>query len=158
MSRLALLPAIGFAALLPIAVSAARLPADIAGSYRMPGGAIVTIAVCGKGQMCGHIVVLGDLAATDAQNPEADLQRRPLCGATVLDRIVPESNYWLAVLYDAHNGTEYNISVERAANGAARVSGHTNRPFLSRTYTRELEVWDKVPAPATPCDPSRLTS
>jgi hypothetical protein len=158
MSRSALLPAIVVASLLPAAAPAARLPADLAGSYRMPGGAVITIAACGAGKMCGHIAGLGDLTATDANNPATELQNRPLCGATVLNRIEPSDRYWLAVLYDAHNGTEYNISVARAANGGINVSGHTTRPFFSRTYTRPLEVWDKVPAPAISCDPSRLTS
>jgi uncharacterized protein (DUF2147 family) len=115
-SHSALLPAIMLAALLPAAVSAARLPADLAGSYRLPGGAIITIATCGPGKMCGHLVVLGDLAATDANNPAAELQSRPLCGATVLDRIEPSDHYWRGVLYDPHNGTEYNISATRAAS------------------------------------------
>jgi uncharacterized protein (DUF2147 family) len=158
MSRSALLSAIAVATLLPAALSAARLPPNIAGSYRVPGGAIITIAACGAGKMCGHIAVLGDLATTDANNPETELQSRPLCGVKVLDRIEPSDHYWLGVLYDPHNGTEYNISVARAANGRIDVSGHTTQPFLSRTFGRQLEVWEKVPAPATPCDPARLTS
>ena len=158
MSRSALLPAIVVAALLPVMVSAARLPPDLAGSYKLPGGAIITIAACGAGKMCGHLVVLGDLAATDANNPAAELQNRPLCGVTVLDRIEPADRNWRGVLYDPHNGTEYNISATRAANGGFSVSGNTTRPYLSRTFGRQVQVWEKVPAPPSPCDPTRLTS
>jgi uncharacterized protein (DUF2147 family) len=157
MSRLALLSAIAMTLLVPAAATTAPLHADISGSYRMPGGAIITISACDDGVVCGRLVRLGDLAPTDKNNPVAEMQNRALCGVTVLDRLSAEQDYWRAVLYDAHNGTEYNIAVTLGKNGAIDISGHTTRPFLSRTYARPLEVWARVPAPASPCVPA-LTS
>jgi uncharacterized protein (DUF2147 family) len=156
MSRSALLPALALV-FLSEAVPAARPPADITGSYRMPGGAVITIGACDDGVVCGHLARLGDLAATDKNNPVKDRQNRSLCGATVLDKISSESGYWLATLYDAHNGTEYYIAVEPGKNGAITVSGHTTAPLVSRTYVRSPEIWARVPAPANPCVPA-LTS
>jgi len=157
MSRVALWSTFAVALLLPAATPAAPPRADIAGSYRMPGGAIISISTCDAGQICGRIVRLGDLAPTDKNNPASEMQHRALCGATVLDRISVQDGYWLAVLYDAHNGTEYNIAVTVGKDGAIDVSGHTTRPFLSRTYARPPEIWSRVTAPANPCVPA-LTS
>jgi uncharacterized protein (DUF2147 family) len=153
MSRCKLLPAVAFAVLLPATAPAAS-PPDIAGHYRTQGNVIIAVSACGGGRICGRIAGLGDLAATDANNPALERQTRPLCGAAVIDRLAWVDGSWRGVLYDPHNGTNYDIVITAASNGAVRVSGHTTRPFLSRTYSRELEVWDRVPAPSTPCGPA----
>jgi uncharacterized protein (DUF2147 family) len=158
MSRWKLLPAVALAALLPAIAPAAPAPPDIAGHYRAPGGAIIAISACAGGQVCGRIAGLGDLPAADANNPTLEMQTRPLCGASVIDRLAWANGSWRGVLYDPHNGTNYNVALTPAHNGAVRVVGHTTQPFLGRTYSRALEVWDRVPAPSTPCNAPPATS
>src|SRR5580704_4828662 len=94
MSRFKLLPAVALAVLLPATAPAAPSPPNIAGHYRMQGDVIIVIAACGGGRVCGRIAGLGDLAATDANNPALELQTRPLCGAAVIDRLAWVDGSW----------------------------------------------------------------
>ena len=158
------LPVLAMVALLAVAFLPAAAPAtpsapDIAGQYRaVRSGMVVTIGACDGGRMCGRIVALGDLPPTDANNPAPSLQARRLCGATVLDRLEPQSGSWHGTLYDPQNGTNYRVSVAPAPNGGVRVSGHSGRAVLSRTYLRSVEVWESVATPAAGCGSPAVTS
>jgi uncharacterized protein (DUF2147 family) len=153
------LPVIALLAFLPAAAPAAPSGPDLAGQYRAARtGMVVTIGACGGDRMCGRIVALGDLPPTDANNPVPAFQARPLCGATVLDRLEWQNGSWRGSLYEPENGTSYTISVAPAENGAVRVTGYSGRAVLSRTYARTFEVWERVAPPAVPCDGAALTS
>jgi uncharacterized protein (DUF2147 family) len=144
---------------LPAAAPAAPSGHDITGQYRaVRTGMVVTIGACDGDRICGRIVGLGDLPPTDAHNPTPALQARPLCGATVLDRLEWLNGSWRGTLYEPENGTNYTINVAPAENGAVRVTGYSGRAVLSRTYTRSVEVWERVAPPAAPCDSAVVTS
>jgi uncharacterized protein (DUF2147 family) len=146
-------------AILPAAATAAPAGPDITGQYRaMPTGVVITISACNGDRMCGRIVALGALPPTDVNNPVPDLQARPLCGATVLDGLKWQSGSWRGTLYEPATGTDYTISVAPAENGGVRVTGHSGRPLLSRTYERPFGVWERVGPPASPCDGAAATS
>jgi uncharacterized protein (DUF2147 family) len=163
MSRRGWLPVVTLLALLPLATLPAAAPAapsgpDITGQYRaVRSGMVVTIGACGGGRMCGRIVALGDLPPTDTNNPAPALQARPLCGATVLDRLEWQGGSWNGMLYDPQNGTDYRVSVNSVEKGAVRVTGHSGRPVLSRTMSRPFEVWERVAPPAAACDAAAAT-
>ncbi len=153
------LPVLALLAMLPAAAPAAPSEPDITGQYRAARtGMVVTIGGCNGNRMCGRIVALGDLPPTDANNPVPALQARPLCGSTVLDRLEWQNGSWRGTLYDPQSGTDYTISVNKAENGAVRIAGFAGRPVLSRTYSRPLEVWERVAPPAAPCDGAVATS
>jgi uncharacterized protein (DUF2147 family) len=153
------LPVLALFALLPTAAPAAPSPADITGQYRpVRTGMVVTIGACDGSRLCGRIVALGDLPPTDANNPAPALQARRLCGATVLDRLEWQNGSWRGTLYEPQNGTDYTISLTPAENGAVRVTGHSGRAVLSRTYSRAFEVWERVAPPTSPCDGATATS
>jgi uncharacterized protein (DUF2147 family) len=159
MSRRRLLPVIAVLALLPAAAPAAPSGPDITGQYRaVLSGMVVTIGACDGGRMCGRIVALGNLPPTDANNPAPALQARRLCGAAVLDRLEWQNGSWRGTLYDPQNGSDYRVSVDPAENGAVRISGHSGRPVLSRTYSRAFEVWERVAPPVDPCSGAVATS
>jgi uncharacterized protein (DUF2147 family) len=164
MSRRRWLPVLAVLALLPLTYLPATAPAapsgaDITGQYRaVRSGMVVTIGACDGGRMCGRIVALGDLPPTDANNPAPSLQARPLCGATVLDRLQWQGGSWNGTLYDPQNGTDYSVSVNPVEKGAVRVTGHSGRPVLSRTMSRSFEVWERVAPPASPCNAAAATS
>src|SRR3979411_1140461 len=135
------LPVLALLAILPVATPAAPSRPDIAGQYRaVRTGMVVTMGAGDRGRMCGRIVALGGLPPTDANNPVPGLQARPLCGATVLDRLEWQNASWPGTLYEPENGTDYSISVAPAENGAVQVTGYSGRAVLSRTYTRSFEV------------------
>jgi uncharacterized protein (DUF2147 family) len=163
MTRRGWLPVVTLFALLSLATLPAAAPAapsgpDITGQYRaVRSGMVVTIGVCGGARMCGRIVALGDLPPTDTNNPAPALQARPLCGATVLDRLEWQGGSWNGTLYDPQNGTDYRVSVNSAEKGAVRITGHSGRPVLSRTMSRPFEVWERVAPPAAPCDAAAAT-
>ena len=108
--------------------------------------------------MCGRIVALGNLPPNDANNPAPALQPRPLCGATVLDRLEWQNGSWHGTLYEPQNGTNDTISMNPTESGAVRVTGYSGRPILARTMSRPFEVWERVASPAAPCDGPALTS
>ena len=153
------LPVLAILAILPAAAPAAPSGPDITGQYRaVRTGMVVTIGACDGDRMCGRIVALGDLPATDASNPVPALRARPLCGATVLDRLEWQNGSWRGTLYEPENGTDYTISVNPAENGAVRVGGYSGRAVLSRTYARSFEVWERVAPPTAPCNGAVATS
>jgi uncharacterized protein (DUF2147 family) len=146
-------------ALLPMVASAAPAVTDIAGQYRSAGtGMVVTIGACDGGRMCGRIVALGALPATDSNNPTPALQARPLCGLPVLDGLEWQNGSWRGSLYEPQNGTNYTVSMTPENGGAVRVSGHSGRAVLSRTMIRPFEVWELVATPITPCGGALATS
>ena len=159
MSRHRWLPVLALLAFMPAVAPAAPPVSDIAGQYRaVRTGMVVTIGACDGDRMCGRIVGLGDLPPTDAHNPTPALQARPLCGATVLDRLEWLNGSWRGTLYEPENGTDYTINMAPAENGAVRVAGYSGRAVLSRTYARSFEVWERVAAPAAPCNGAVATS
>jgi uncharacterized protein (DUF2147 family) len=159
MFRYRWLPVLTLLAILPAAAPAAPPGPDLAGQYRAArNGMVVTIGACDGDRLCGRIVALGDLAPRDANNPVPALQARPLCGATVLDRLEWQNGSWRGTFYEPDNGTNYTISVSPAENGAVRVTGYSGRAVLSRTYARSFEVWERVAPPAAPCDGAATTS
>jgi hypothetical protein len=164
MSRRRWLPALALSGLLSVAFLPAAAPAtpsapDITGQYRaVRTGMVVTIGACDGDRMCGRIVALGDLPPTDANNPAPSLQARPLCGTTVLDRLESQNGSWHGTLYDPQNGTDYRVSLAPAPNRAVRVTAHSGRAVLSRTYLRSVEVWESVAPPAAPCNGPIATS
>lgn len=158
------LPVLALSGLLAVVFLPAAAPAtpsapDMTGQYRaVRTGMVVTIGACDGDRMCGRIVALGDLPPTDANNPVPALQARPRCGANVLDRLEWRNGSWRGTLYDPQNGTDYTVGVAPAPNGAVRVSGHSGRAVLSRTYLRSVEVWESVAPPADPCGGPVATS
>ena len=103
-------------------------------------------------------MALGDLPATDANNPSPALQARPLCGMAVLNDFEWQNGAWNGRFYEPQNGTDYAVSMVPLDNGTVRVAGHSGRPVLSRTMSRPFEIWQRVAMPNPRCGNPAATS
>lgn len=96
--------------------AASATPAGFTGNWSTGDGSVVKVAPCG-GDVCLTLVKVTPTApvTTDAQNPDAHLRSRPLCGLRI--------------------GFGFKSEGENAASG-----GHLYDPKSGRTYNGKLEL------------------
>lgn len=110
----------------PAPAAPAPAPAPVTGRWlTVEGKAIVEIAPCGA-SLCGRIVRVlkprpGGLA-TDANNPDATLRRRPIAGLAILTGFTAKADRWAGRIYDPENGRTYRSEL-RADGAMLKVRG-----------------------------------
>lgn len=117
--RLALLAA------LPAAAHAAE---PITGQWvTKEGKAIVTIAPCGGGTVCGKVTkalkpfTQGN--GLDIRNPDPALRSRPIVGLTILSNFKDTGGDWRGRIYNPEEGRDYRSIVRRLSDGSLEVKG-----------------------------------
>lgn len=136
---------------LPVAASRAILGNYMAGT----DGPVIAIAACGQDRICGRIVGLGKLPATDTQNPDAGLKARALCGLEVLtadktgDSMV-DRRLWQGKLYHAERGTSYFVTVHLLEKGDLTVRGNTHVMGMTRSF-QFMQTWQRTTASYVAC-------
>ena len=95
--------------------------ASPAGQWRTDDGqAIVTVAACGQGRMCGRIsrILAAQPAggARDRNNPDASLRSRPLLGVEVLSGLTRSGNAWSGRAYSPQEGRTVDATVTPDGN------------------------------------------
>jgi uncharacterized protein (DUF2147 family) len=121
--------------------------AGIAGYWRTPSGAVISIAACGR-TLCLTIAALsrGRHPATDIHDPDPRLRGRPLCGLRIGAGFTPIDARQASGghLYDPKSGRTYSGSMRLAGN-TLRLRGYIGLPIFGRT-----ETWVRAAAPP-PC-------
>ena len=107
-------------ALLPTA-GGAQAGNSLAGQWRGDDGkAVITLAPCGMGKMCGRIsrvlVAQPEGGARDRHNPDASLRSRPLVGVTILSDLVQSNGRWTGRGYSPEEGRNFTATVRVNGN------------------------------------------
>lgn len=134
-------------------------PAAVDGTWRSEDGeGIVEIAACAADATakCGRIVWIKSPAddkgkpVRDAKNPDAALQKRPICGIEVVSGMKPvaEGAFEGGMLYDPEEGKSYKGTMK--LDGAALVvTGYVEAPILGKLS--DSEKWTRVTDPFERC-------
>ncbi len=101
---------------------------DIAGTwFTSDGKAKVAVSDCGDGTPCGHLVWFDPsmgAETTDINNPDPDLQSRPLIGSPVFWGFKRKKDKWSSGhIYDAESGKTYKSKLRLTDEGRLVVKG-----------------------------------
>ncbi len=126
-------------AALGVSSVAAAAPAPVTGRWLTEGGkAIVEVAPCGP-SLCGRIVkVLKPRPggpAVDANNPDANLRRRPIEGIAILTGFTAKGNRWAGRIYDPESGRTYRSELNAQGN-TLKVKGCYGPFCRTQDWTR----------------------
>lgn len=126
-------------AALVTASAAAAAPAPVTGRWlTVEGKAIVEVAPCGQ-SLCGRIVkVLKPRPGgpvVDANNPDANLRRRPIEGLAILTGFAANGDRWSGRIYDPESGKTYKSEL-RAAGNVLKVKGCWGPFCRTQDWTR----------------------
>lgn len=112
------------------------------------GKAIVRIADCGQGGVCGSLVWLKEprdgsgALKTDVANPNPALRQARLCGLSFINVAMRESrgDWRQGRLYSARDGKEYSVDLKSVGRNTLEVRGYVGFPLFgsSQRWTR---VW-----------------
>jgi uncharacterized protein (DUF2147 family) len=107
--------------------------------------AVITIAPCGTGDLCGRIV--GIIQQNPADPSPMDWQGQPQCGLTILrtaETTPPNgTTSWNGTIIDPRSGSTYTASITLNANHQLRMHGNLiGLPLLGQTQT-----WKPFPGP-----------
>ena len=131
--------AIVAAVALGLASAAAAAPAPVTGRWlTVDAKAIVEVAPCGQ-SLCGRIVKVlkpgpGGIVV-DANNPDANLRRRPIEGLAILTGFVAKGDRWAGRIYDPTSGRTYRSEL-RAEGGMLKVKGCYGPFCRTQDWTR----------------------
>ena len=135
---LAYLPA-GSLLLTAVAAGAETQPSAYGRWLTDDGSAVVRVAPCGP-RLCGTIERVLDPAAPkgDVNNPNPNLRRKSLVGATVLRDFSYSGIAWTAGrAYDPKTGRSYRSELRLTADGQLKVTGCVVVICRSRFWTRQ---------------------
>ena len=154
--RLIVLAAISIGLVASVALAG---PVGVDGTWRSEDGeGIIEIAACAADATakCGRIVWIKSPAddkgkpVRDAKNPDAALQKRPICGIEVVSGMKPvaEGAFEGGMLYDPEEGKSYKGTMK--LDGAALVvTGYVEAPILGKLS--DSEKWTRVTDPFERC-------
>jgi uncharacterized protein (DUF2147 family) len=122
------------------------------------GEGMIEVAPCAAdpAARCGKIVwIKTPLTSegkplTDLNNPDAKLQKRPMCGVEILTGMKPSADGSFAggTIYDPEEGKMYKGSFK--LDGAAlKVTGFVEAPVLGKLS--ETDTWTRVTTPFDRC-------
>ncbi len=117
-------------------------PADPAGQWRTPAGAVIRVERCGAA-WCGRIVSLQPIAgnprALDGRNKDAGKRARTLNGLTILWGVTGDAPKWSGgQVYNPEDGGTYSASITLDGADMLKMKGCV-AAFLCRT-----QVWTRV--------------
>ncbi len=124
---------------------ASVLPASpvFEGRWYTPDKSLVQVHPCSGGAgLCLELIGVGNPAApkTDAQNPDASLRARPLCGLEIGSGFVPQGQEAKGgKLYDPESGRTYSGSMKLDSTDVLKLHGFIGVAVLGRT-----EVWRRA--------------
>jgi len=130
-----------FVASLFLGVNAYAAPPDIYGIwFTQDKAAKVEINDCGDGTPCGTLIWFesepGEVVL-DTQNPDPDLQVRPLLGSSVFWGYKPGKNKWKSgKIYDAGSGKTYKSKISLENDGTLKVKGCIGPICQGQTWVR----------------------
>lgn len=111
--------------------------AGVLGYWKEPGGSVIHVERCGK-EICASLAALSASAPTrvDAQNPDAALRNRPLCGLRIGAEFHPSSPFQASdgTLYDPKTGKTYHGEMTSSGD-ELRLRGYVGLPIFGRTQT-----------------------
>lgn len=130
----------GFAlAAVSIASTAAAAPQPVTGRWLdQSRSGVIQIAPCGAA-LCGRLVQVlkpGGQGATDSNNPNPALRRRPIQGITILSGFTAEGDSWRGQIYDPRRGRTFKSFVKLNPNGSLSVKGCMGPICQTQTWTR----------------------
>lgn len=126
---------------------AAAQELSVAGTWYTPSEkSAITIEDCGDGSPCGFVSFTnpdpGDPLVNDINNPDPDLQGRPVLGMPLMWSFSPMSRrdgWKRGKIYDPTSGRVYGSSIEVTDDDQLKVKGCFG-PFCQTQY------WNRVPA------------
>jgi uncharacterized protein (DUF2147 family) len=140
-----MIPIVLFIAALPLASSWAG---RAVGTWATEEGkSHVEITACGK-KLCGNIIwlkePLDDQGApkSDANNPEAALQKRPIIGLPLLVNFSAgtQADVWNdGTIYNPEDGEIYSCTLTLLDGNTLEVHGYVGLPLFGRT-----QIWTRV--------------
>ena len=136
-------------AVLMLPLNAPAQSKGVEGNWRNPSGSIMKVYSCGDA-MCLKIMQVEKSApgTVDANNPDAKLRSRTLCGLEIGSGFKPEDHGMKAeggTLYDPKSGKTYTGAI--AADGdVLKLRGYVGFKVFGRT-----EEWNRVRGPVDAC-------
>ena len=133
--------------------------APVEGTWKSEDGeGIVEVAPCAAlaGAYCGRIAWIkkprdaDGKPVTDAKNPDAALQKRPVCGIEVFSGMQPatDGSYGGGTIYDPEEGKSYSGSL-KLIGPVLKVTGFVELPILGKVS--DSEVWTRATTPFERC-------
>ena len=115
-------------ALLAALPAAAHAAEPITGQWvTKEGKAIVTIAPCGGGVLCGKVSKalkpFTEGNGLDIRNPDPALRTRPIVGLTILSGFKDTGRDWRGRIYNPEEGRDYRSILRRLPDGSLEVKG-----------------------------------
>jgi uncharacterized protein (DUF2147 family) len=145
-----------FGALCGSLATTSAIAAEINGFWLTEDGeAVVEILSCNPpSQRCGRIVWLkkpqgaDGKPLSDSHNPDAAMQKRPVCNLPVVLGLVEQSDgSWdKGSGYDPDDGKKYTVAAALAAPDKLSFSGYVGIKLMGRT-----ETWTRAPAALRGC-------
>ena len=146
------------AALAAASAGATAGPAAVDGTWKSEDGeGIVEVAACAAdpAARCGRIVwiktpLVDGKPVRDANNPDAALQKRPICGLEVVSAMKPatDGSYAGGTVYDPEEGKSYKGSM-KLDGGVLKVTGYVEAPILGKLT--DTDAWTRVTTPFERC-------
>ncbi len=139
--RWLVLAAVAFAAAALPSRTRAQQPPILGDWLSQSGKGVVEIYRCGE-KLCGKLIWITDpvrdgAPATDRNNPDPALKRRPLCGLVMLGDFVPvEANRWGdGWIYSPENGKTYRARMTLDGANVLKLRGYVGIPLFGETQT-----------------------
>ncbi len=114
--------------------------------------AVIQVAPCGSGQLCGRIV---GIALKHQGDPmPVDWRGQPQCGEVIIQTALVTSDggagHWVGKVLDPRNGNVYHASIALDANHDLLMRGYLALPILGQTqiwqpYDGQIPVGCKLP-------------
>jgi uncharacterized protein (DUF2147 family) len=128
---------------------------DITGVWLTDDGlGAVEIQPCGEAR-CGRVVWMKnplDAAGRpqkDVNNPDENLQSRPICGAEIITGLVRQRDRsWdSGTIYDPKDGDDHDLAAMLKGPDELQITGYEGTKWLSQSF-----VWKRAPAGLGRCD------
>ncbi|NOT70719.1 MAG: DUF2147 domain-containing protein [Hyphomicrobium sp.] len=146
--------ALAFTACAAVPVThAGPMPKEAGVWFDDTGKGAVKIEPCGT-KLCGRIVWLKDLVndkgqpLIDRHNPDASLNKRPICGLQILGQLdaMPEGGFDNGWIYDPKEGKSYSLALTLSGPDELSVTGYKGVKFLSKTF-----IWKRAKTELPSC-------
>jgi uncharacterized protein (DUF2147 family) len=100
--------------------------------------AVIEVAPCGSGQLCGRIV--GIALKHQGEPMPVDWRGQPQCGEVIIQTALVTGDdgagHWAGKVLDPRNGNVYHASIALDANHDLRMRGYLALPILGQT-----QIW-----------------
>ena len=124
-------------------------PSTLTGDWMTSNKSVVRVFACSDNHLCARLVTIGpkDEPQVDANNPDAALRTRALCGLTIGTAFTPDGGGSAkdGKIYDPESGKTYSAQMQ-ASGDELKLRGFVGIALLGRT-----EIWHRAASTVAKC-------